>query len=131
MQLLLLLILLLLLLRLLLLLLILLLLLTCGREFSWDIVEPISFFVSTMFPIAFFYVWFAHNKEDFTLGGSNACIGRTCVRARVCVCVRIFLCDRARVRVYVRVYVFVCALAGTFGAVCDFRQPRQESTVCH
>lgn len=38
-------------------------------EFSWDIVEPISFFVSTMFPIAFFYVWFAHNGEDFTLSG--------------------------------------------------------------
>lgn len=38
-------------------------------EFSWDIVEPISFFVSTMMPIAFFYVWFATNKEDFTLAG--------------------------------------------------------------
>jgi len=38
-------------------------------EFSWDIVEPISFFVSTMGPIAFFYVWFATNKEDFTLAG--------------------------------------------------------------
>jgi hypothetical protein len=39
------------------------------REFSWDIVEPISFFVSTMIPVAFFYVWFAHNGEDFSLAG--------------------------------------------------------------
>jgi hypothetical protein len=31
-------------------------------EFSWDIVEPISFFVSTMGPIVFFYLWFAKHK---------------------------------------------------------------------
>jgi len=36
-------------------------------EFSWDIVEPISFFVSTMGPICFFYVWFARHKEDFSM----------------------------------------------------------------
>lgn len=38
-------------------------------EFSWDIVEPISFFVSTMGPICFFYVWFASKKEDFSMSG--------------------------------------------------------------
>lgn len=32
-------------------------------EFSWDIVEPISFFVSTMGPICFFYLWFAMHKQ--------------------------------------------------------------------
>eukprot|EP00960_Hanusia_phi_P035820 751960-Hanusia_phi.AAC.6 len=38
-------------------------------EYSWDIVEPISFFVSTMGPICFFYVWYAAKKEEFSLAG--------------------------------------------------------------
>ncbi|KAJ1487419.1 hypothetical protein T484DRAFT_2227303 [Baffinella frigidus] len=38
-------------------------------EFSWDIVEPLSFFCSSMGPIVFFYFWFASHKEDFSLQG--------------------------------------------------------------
>jgi len=37
-------------------------------EFSWDIVEPISFFTTAIGPMTGFYLYFAITKREFSLG---------------------------------------------------------------
>jgi calcium uniporter protein, mitochondrial len=35
-------------------------------EFSWDVVEPITFFIGTMGPVCFSYLYFCFTKQEYT-----------------------------------------------------------------